>query len=247
LIEKVIVLENVKKSFKIYSENHDTIFDFIRNIHNKNNYEKLQVLDNISLSINKGEIIGIIGLNGSGKSTLLRIICKIITPDSGKIKVSGNIIPFLDLGAGFNPELNAIDNIVQYGLILGFSKKQITKRIEKILDFAELQKFRFTQLKKFSSGMLARIAFSTAIEVNPDILLIDEFLSVGDIHFQKKSFNAILEFKNKGKTIVAVSHSLEFIEKFCDRAIIMNKGKMVEIGNPSDIVSKYKKIAEKLD
>jgi len=247
LSEKAITFQNVKKTFKIYSENHDTIFDFIRNIHNKNAYSKLRVLDDISFSVDKGEIFGIVGLNGSGKTTLLRIICKIMEPDSGKVIVNGKVTPFLELGVGFNPEFNAQDNIIQYGLILGFSRKKISDRIKKILEFAELEKFKFTKLKNFSSGMLVRLAFSTAIEVNPDILIIDEFLSVGDIHFQKKSFNALMDFRSKGKTIVAVSHSLEFIEKYCQRALIMHEGKIIEMGNPSDIVSKYKKIAENLD
>ena len=131
LSEKAITLQNVKKTFKIYSENHDTIFDFIRNIHNKNAYSKLRVLGDISFSVDKGEIIGIIGLNGSGKTTLLRIICKIMEPDSGQVTVNGKVTPFLELGVGFNPEFNAQDNIIQYGLILGFSRKKISDRIKK--------------------------------------------------------------------------------------------------------------------
>lgn len=241
---EIITLQNVKKSFKIYSENHDTIFDFIRNINNKNAYNELHVLDDISFTVDKGEILGIIGLNGSGKTTLLRIICRIFEPDSGQVVINGKVTPFLELGVGFNPELNAQDNVVQYGLILGFSRKQITDRIHKILEFAELEKFKFTKLKNFSSGMLARLAFSTAIEVNPDILLVDEFLSVGDINFQKKSFNALIDFKKRGKTIVAVSHSLDFIEKYCDRAMILDQGKIIKIGKSDEVIQKYKEMTK---
>ena len=244
--EKSIIAEHISKSFKIYSERRDTLFEIIKNINKKNNFQKLQVLNDISFSLYKGKMLGIIGFNGTGKSTLLRIICRILEPDEGKMTVTGKITPLLELGTGMNPELISDDNIVQYGAILGFSRKQMEQKIDNIMDFAELEKFRYTKLKHFSSGMLARLAFSTAMEVNPDILLLDEILSVGDIHFQKKSFDALMSFKKRGKTIVVVSHSLDFIENFCDEAMILNDGVIAEFGSPEKIVSEYKKMAEKI-
>jgi len=245
--EKSIIVEHISKSFKIYPERRDSLFELIKNINKKSNFQKLQVLNDISFSLDKGRMFGVIGFNGSGKSTLLRIICRILEPDEGKITVNGKITPLLELGTGMNPELISDDNIVQYGTILGFSRKQMEQKIEKILAFAELEKFRYTKLKHYSSGMLTRLAFAAAMEVNPDILLLDEVLSVGDIHFQKKSFDALMSFKKRGKTIVVVSHSLDFIENFCDKAMILDNGVITELGDPSTVVSKYKEMAEKIN
>jgi len=245
--EKSIIVEHISKSFKIYPERRDSLFELIKNINKKSNFQKLQVLNDISFSLDKGKMFGVIGFNGSGKSTLLRIICRILEPDEGKITVNGKITPLLELGTGMNPELISDDNIVQYGAILGFSRKQMEQKIENILAFAELEKFRYTKFKHYSSGMLTRLAFSTAMEVNPDILLLDEVLSVGDIHFQKKSFDALMSFKKRGKTIVVVSHSLDFIENFCDEAMILDNGVITELGDPSTVVSKYKEMAEKIN
>ena len=181
--------KNISKNFTIYHDRASTMFEYLNSfLFRKKQTEKLDVLQNISFEVKKGEMLGIIGFNGSGKTTLLKIIANIIKPNSGKITVSGKVIPFLELGTGFNGELTAKENIVLYGLLLGFSKKEIKKKVQEIIKFAELEKFLDTKLKNFSSGMYARLAFSTAIQVDPDILLVDEVLSVGDISFQEKSF-----------------------------------------------------------
>ena len=238
--ENAIELKSVSKKFLIHHERKNSIFEYLTSFFNRNNTrEELHVLKDISFSMKKGETIGILGLNGSGKTTLLKIISKIYTADTGVVSVDGQVIPLLELGTGFNPELTARDNIIIYGTILGFSKNEIIKKINNIISFAELEKFLDTKLKNFSSGMSARLAFSTAIEVNPDILLIDEVLSVGDIKFQEKSFQAIMKFKEMGKTMVVVSHSTELIMKVCDRVIWIENGVIREEGVPSVVVSKY--------
>ena len=224
-----IILKNITKTFSV------------KIIENKGN-KKLIALENVSFNIPKGEMVGIIGKNGSGKTTLLKILAKIITPDEGSVNVEGKVTPFLELGTGFNGELTARDNIILYGVILGFNKKEIEKKIDDIAKFAELEKFIDTKLKNFSSGMNARLAYSTAIQVNPDILLVDEVLAVGDAPFQKKSFESFLSFKKSGKTIVYVSHSLDHIKNLCDKALILHKGNMITFGNPEDVINNYKQI-----
>jgi lipopolysaccharide transport system ATP-binding protein len=242
LSENAIEVKNISKTFKIYHEKHDSVFEaFTAPLRKKRSFEQIKVLDNVSFSVKKGEMLGIIGLNGSGKTTLLRLISKIYQPDSGQIIVNGKIIPFLELGVGFQPELTAYDNIILYGVILGMSKKQIKEKADDIIKFAELEKFLDTKLKNFSSGMYARLAFSTAIQVDPDILLVDEILSVGDLPFQKKSFETFLSFKERGKSIVFVSHNLESVKTLCDNAIFINKGKIQASGNPELVIQEYKK------
>lgn len=239
-----IVVKNVSKSYKIYHEKRNTLFEYFTSFFSKkNSIEKLDVLKDISFNVKKGEMLGLLGFNGSGKTTLLKIIAKIYAPDSGEVLTSGRITPFLELGTGFNGELTARDNIIIYGVILGFSKKEISQKIEEIARFAEVERFIDTKLKNFSAGMNARLAFSTALQVNPDIMLVDEVLSVGDINFQQKSFEAFMDFKRKGKTIVFVSHSPEQIEKLCDRAIWIHEGKIQSQGNPSEVIKEYKKHA----
>jgi ABC-type polysaccharide/polyol phosphate transport system ATPase subunit len=239
-----IELTNVSKHFFINHENNNTIYELFLSIFDKKSkVEKLSVLKNVSFSVKKGEMLGILGFNGSGKTTLLKMIANIMMPDTGEVYTNGRITPFLELGTGFNGELTARDNIIQYGVILGFSKKEIEKKIEKIIEFAELEKFLDTKLKNFSAGMYTRLAFSTAIEVNPDILLIDEVLSVGDVRFQEKSFNAIMKFKKENKTIIFVSHSIDDIKKYCDRALWIDNGSVRSYGDPTTVVDEYEKFA----
>lgn len=209
----------------------------------KNTYENLAVLKDVSFSVKKGEMLGIIGFNGSGKTTLLKIIAKIYTPDHGEIITNGKLTPFLELGTGFSGELTARDNIIIYGVILGFTKKKIKEKIDEISKFAEIERFLDTKLKNFSSGMNARLAFSTAIQVNPDIILVDEVLSVGDISFQEKSFNTFMEYKKQGKTIVFVSHNIEQIQQFCDKAIWLHEGVIQSYDRSDIVVEKYKQFA----
>lgn len=232
-------LRNVSKCFFIDHEKTKTVYEYILSMTRRNKKEKLSILKNISFTVKKGEMLGVVGLNGSGKTTLLKIIAAILNPDSGEIYRNGSVIPLMELGIGFNGELTAKDNIIQYGVILGFTNKEIKSKINQIIKFAELEKFLDTKLKNFSSGMYARLAFSTAIEIDPDILLIDEVLSVGDITFQEKSFNAIMEFKKRGKTIVFVSHALNQIKEHCDKALWIHDGILQSFGDPNKVVNEY--------
>lgn len=235
-----ISIQNVNKKFRIYHERRNSVYESLVGFFSKRKYyEEITVLDNISIDIMKGEMFGIIGRNGTGKTTLLRLISGIYKPDSGRITVDGSLIPFLGLGAGFNVELTARDNVMIYGKLLGFSKKEIEGRIEEIVKFAELDKFIDTKLKNFSSGMYARLGFATAVQVDPDIILMDEILSVGDIGFQKKSHDTFMSFRKKSKTIVLVTHDLKVLLDNCTRAMFINNGKIVAVGEPQSVVDKY--------
>ena len=241
--EYAIKVENISKSFKIYHENRDSVYESILGIFSrKKYYETLNVLNNISFQVNKGEMFGIIGKNGTGKTTILRIISNIFKPDSGSVQVNGKLVPLLSLGIGFQQDLTARENIMQYGIILGLKKDVLKKKINKILQFAELEKFTDTKIKKFSSGMYIRLAFATAMQVDPDIIIIDEALAAGDLSFQKKALAAVLSFKERGKTIISVSHDVNVIKQFCDRAMLLNDSKIVAIGNPEEVVDKYMEI-----
>ena len=226
--------------FNLYHEKRDSIFEAATSFfQKKRHYETLQVLDDVSFNVKKGEIFGIIGVNGCGKTTLLRIISKIYTPDSGSADVKGTIIPILALGLGFHPELTAITNIYQSSILLGFPKEEITKRVDDIIKFAELEKFADTKIKNFSNGMLMRLAFATSVLVDPDILIVDEVLAVGDIRFQKKCAETILSFKKRGKAIIFVSHNMNTIQEYADRAMFLNNGKAEKIGSPADAIAAY--------
>jgi len=198
------------------------------------------VLDNINLEIKQGEMVGVIGRNGSGKTTLLRIISGVLEPKEGKVIVKGRLTPFLALGSGFNPELDAKENIILYGILLGASKNKILGEIDNILEFAELEDYIDVKLKRFSSGMFMRLAFSVAVSLNPDILMIDEVLAVGDASFQQKSFQKLLSFKKENKTIILVTHDLDQVERLCSKAIFLKDGKIAASGQPKLVVEKYK-------
>jgi len=236
----IITVSNLSKKFQILHEKNDSIYEIIGSVfHKKNSYEDLQVLNNISFTVKTGETFGIIGNNGCGKTTLLRLISRIYKPDQGNIAVNGTLVPFLGLGTGFEIDLTARTNIIQYGIFLGMSKKEIHDKIDDILAFAELEKFGDTKLKHFSSGMYARLAFSTAIQVNPDILIIDEILQVGDISFQQKCFDVISSFKRRGKAVIFVTHDMSQILQNCDRAMWINDGKIAKIDEPAPVVKAY--------
>lgn len=239
--DDAIKVTAVSKVFRIPHERRRSIYDNIAGLIRGNSfsYESMWALRNVDFSIKRGETVGVIGENGSGKSTLLKIIAGVLTPDSGTVTVKGKIAPFLELGVGFHPELSATDNVYLYGSIMGLSREQVTSKMEAIFEFAELQKFRNAKLKNFSSGMYARLAFSTAISTDPDILLIDEALSVGDEAFQKKCFDKINEFKRKGKTILFVSHGMGIVSQICERAILLDHGSMVSIGPTEKVVTAY--------
>lgn len=242
--ENSIEVRNVTKSFKIFHEKRNSLYEYLVSfLDKKRTFEELTVLQNVSFSVKKGEMLGIIGFNGSGKTTLLKIIGRIYSPDQGAVITKGKVTPFLELGTGFNGELTARDNIIIYGVILGFTKKEIEQKIDDIAKFAEIEKFVDTKLKNFSSGMNARLAFSTAMQVNADIMLVDEVLAVGDISFQEKSFNAFMEFKRKGKTIVFVSHAIDQIQRLCDKVIWIHDGIICGYGDPVHVVEEYKQFA----
>ncbi|HIK05802.1 MAG TPA: ABC transporter ATP-binding protein [Trichormus sp. M33_DOE_039] len=200
---------------------------------------KKLVLDQINLVIEKGEKIGIIGANGSGKSTLLKIICGILQPTSGKVRVFGQIAPLIELGGGFDPEISVMDNIMLYGVLLGFSRNEMKQRAYAILEFAELQDYQLVPVKGLSSGMVARLGFAIATEVKPDILILDEVLSVGDENFKNKSQQRIENFWNIDATVLVVSHDLNFIKQSCKKVIWMEKGAIRFVGDGDEAIKLY--------
>jgi len=236
----IIILENVQKVFKIQDQTSNTIFETYINFKNRRLAKNFLALNKINLDIKKGEMIGIIGRNGSGKSTLLKIIAGVLEPTSGKIIINGKITPLLALGSGFNGELSAKENIIFYGMLLGAKKNYILKKINEIIQFAELENYLDVKIKHFSSGMHLRLAFSVAVFLDPDTILIDEVLSVGDESFQKKSFDKLMSFKESGKTIILVTHALDLVENLCDRAAYLDKGKIIEIGDSKQVVKVYR-------
>lgn len=236
-----IKVENVSKVYKLYNTPIDRLKETI-NPFKKSYHKDFYALKNINFDVRKGETIGIIGKNGSGKSTILKIITGVLTPNEGKVIVNGIISALLELGAGFNPEYTGIENIYLAATIMGYSKEQIDKKLQEIIDFADIGEFIYQPVKTYSSGMFVRLAFAVSINVNPDILIIDEALSVGDIFFQAKCYKKFDEFKKSGKTIIFVTHDLGSIIKYCDRCIVLNDGKLISEGKPSEMVDIYKKI-----
>lgn len=242
-----IVVEHLRKKFRIPHERKYTVFDNLMGIIKMKNYthNEFLALDDVSFTVPHGETFGIIGPNGCGKSTLLKILAGILYSDKGSVYVEGKIAAFIELGVGFHPDLTAKENIYLYGAILGLRKREIRDKIEEILAFSELKKFQNMRLKNFSSGMVVRLAFSTAVQTNPDIMLVDEVLSVGDEYFQKKCEEKINELKEKGKTIIFVSHSLESVEELCSRCLLLNNGRIVQIGETPDVIETYHEMTKK--
>jgi len=235
----VIKIKNISKKFNIPTEKTNTFRSYFLNPFHRSKTKTFRALKSISLNIKKGEFIGIIGDNGSGKSTLLKIIAGIYTPDKGEIIVNGKIVPFLELGVGFNPELSGRENIFLNGTILGMKRKFLEKKFNDIIEFAGLEKFMDLPLKNYSSGMQVRLAFSIAIQTKADIYLLDEILSVGDASFQEKCLDKVNELKSKGATIIFVSHSLETIKSFCSKVIWLDDGKIKSVGSADKVVSDY--------
>lgn len=234
-----IVIRSVRKEFVIPHERRTTLFENLLGVLRPATYEKFVALKDISLVIKKGESIGIIGDNGSGKSTLLKIIAQILRPTSGSIEVHGRITPFLELGVGFQPDLTARENIEVYSTIMGLSSKEIAANMDSVLEFAGLTKFKDTKLKNFSSGMYVRLAFATAIQTKPEILLVDEVLAVGDMDFQQKCLDIFQKYKEDGITLIFVSHDLNSVRKFCDKALLLKNGEQVVYGNTNDVIDNY--------
>lgn len=234
-----IIVDNVYKTFNVYLDKANTIKEKLLFLFSRNRKEKREVLKGINLTINKGEVVALIGTNGSGKSTLLKLMTKIIYPNQGKIVTNGKLTSLLELGAGFHPDFSGRENIYFNASIFGLTKKEIDDRLEDIIEFSELRPFIDNPVRTYSSGMYMRLAFAVAINVDADILLIDEILSVGDEHFQNKCFNKMLELKEKGKTMVFVTHSMQSVKKLCDRAVWLCNGEIKMDGNTEKVVEEY--------
>ena len=236
-----IEVKNLTKSYKLYDKPMDRLKDSL-GLAKKRKFKEHLALNNVNLSVKKGETVGIIGTNGSGKSTILKIITGVLTPTSGEVNVDGHISALLELGAGFNMEYNGIDNIYLNGMMIGFSEDEITKRLDSILEFADIGDYVYQPVKTYSSGMFVRLAFAVAINIDPEILIVDEALSVGDVFFQAKCYHKFEEFKNQGKTILFVSHDLSSISKYCDRAVLLNQGVLLGEGTPKEMIDIYKQV-----
>ncbi len=239
-----IEIKNINKSYRLYHEKNRTLKGAILS-GRRDSFEEFVALKDISFKVQQGETIGIIGENGSGKSTLLKLIARIIRPGKGNINVKGRVSALLELGTGFHPDLTGRDNIFLNGSILGLSNKEIADKYDEIVRFSELEHFIDTPLKNYSSGMFMRLGFAIAINVDPDILLIDEVLAVGDISFQAKCFEKINEFKRRGKTIVLVSHDLDAINSICDRAILLDNGEILSDDKSVKTIQVYRTLLEK--
>ena len=203
------------------------------------NHNVIRALDNVSFAVNKGETLGVIGPNGAGKSTILKLISKVTIPDSGQVTATGRIGALIELGAGLHPELTGRENIFLYGAILGMKKQEVESKFDEIVGFAEIGDFLDMPIKRYSSGMYARLGFAVAVNMDPDILLIDEVLAVGDESFQKKCFQKMKAVKNTGTTIVFVSHNLDWIKLICDRVILLHHGRIAADGSPRQVISTY--------
>ena len=238
--ENAIEVIDVTKSFKIYYDKASTLKEKVF-FWKRNQSEVFTALKDINLTIKKGETVGLVGVNGSGKSTLLKLMTKIIYPNKGKVVTHGKLTSLLELGAGFHQDFTGRENIYFNAAIFGLTKQEIDKRIDTIISFSELGEFIDNPVRTYSSGMYMRLAFSIAINVDADILLIDEILAVGDQHFQDKCFQKLEELKNSDKTIVIVSHSLDQIEKLCTRAIWINEGALAMDGKPHNVIEEYLK------
>lgn len=241
-MDNVISVKDLSKVYRLYDKPIDRLKESL-NIFHKSYHKEYYALNNLSFDIKRGETVGIIGINGAGKSTLLKIITGVLTPTGGNIEVKGKISALLELGAGFNMEYTGIENIYLNGTMMGFSKEEVDKKLDDILDFADIGDFVNQPVKTYSSGMFVRLAFAVAINVEPDILVIDEALSVGDVFFQQKCYKKIKELAGKS-TVLIVSHDLNAMTKFCERIIVMSAGQKVFDGEPNEAVAKYFKLKQ---
>ena len=238
--DTVVKITNLVKEYKMYARKKDRLLEAV--LPGYTRHSVFRAMDDLSLEIKKGEVLGILGKNGAGKSTLLKMITGVVVPTSGTIEVDGKISSLLELGAAFNPELTGIENIYQHGQVMGLTNEQIEEKKQEIIDFADIGDHLYQPVKTYSSGMFARLAFACAINVEPDILIVDEVLSVGDIAFQLKCFKKFEQFKEAGKTIIFVTHNIADVLKNCNRAIIIENGKKTFDGDVKTGVDRYKKI-----
>ena len=239
-MDTVIEIKNITKIYNLYNKPSDRLKEAL--FSRKSRHTEFAALNDVSFDVCKGEILGIIGKNGRGKSTILKIITNVLTPTSGECIVKGKIAALLELGAGFNMEYTGIENIYLNGQMIGFSKEEMDKKLQDIIDFADIGEHIFQPVKTYSSGMFARLAFSVAISVDPDILIVDEALSVGDVFFQNKCYRRFEEFRDKGKTILFVTHDMGSVIRYCNRCVLLNAGKKVGEGKPQEMVDLYKRI-----
>lgn len=236
-----ICVDHVSKMYKLYNKPSDRLKESL-GLTRKKNYQERYALNDVSFEVKRGETVGIIGTNGSGKSTILKIITGVLSPTRGKAAVEGRISALLELGAGFNMEYTGVENIYLNGTMMGFSEEEINARLDDILAFADIGDYVHQPVKTYSSGMFVRLAFAVAINIDPEILIVDEALSVGDVFFQAKCYRKFEEFKKEGRTILFVSHDLGSITKYCDRAILLNQGDKIFEGTPKEAVDIYKKV-----
>lgn len=240
--EIAIQVSNVEKVYKLYDKQSYRLREALGLSRKKNLHHDHFALHGIDMTIHQGECVGVIGTNGSGKSTILKIITGVLNPTSGSVTVNGRISALLELGAGFNPEYNGIENIYLNGTMIGFSEEEIDEKLQDILDFADIGEYVYQPVKTYSSGMFVRLAFAVSININPEILIVDEALSVGDVFFQAKCYHKFEEFKKMGKTILFVSHDLSSISKYCDRVVLLNKGTKLGEGTPKEMIDTYKRV-----
>jgi ABC-2 type transport system ATP-binding protein len=234
-----VLVDQVTKRFHIPRERRHTLKERVLHPMASSGHDDFQALDDVSFSVQRGEFFGIVGRNGSGKSTLLKCLAGIYRIDSGEIWMEGQVSPFIELGVGFNPDLAARDNVVMNGIMLGLTPKEARERYRRVIEFAELEEFEDLKLKNYSSGMHVRLAFSVMIQVDADVLLVDEILAVGDAAFQQKCFDEFFRMRDEGKTVVFVTHDMAAVERFCHRALLLERGKIVDIGEPKQVAERY--------
>jgi homopolymeric O-antigen transport system ATP-binding protein len=237
----VVSVEGVTQRFRVIHERPDTLREFFSTLFRRRViYHDFFAVNNLSLDVRSGQMVGLIGRNGSGKSTLLKIIAGVYKPTSGRIHVEGSLAPLIELGAGFHGELTGRENILINGLLMGYSKAEMLRRQDSIIDFAEIGEFIDSPVKQYSTGMQMRLAFAVATEVDPDVLIIDEILAVGDASFKEKCFTRIRRFRESGKTILFVSHDMQQIVTQCDRAVLLEHGAIVASGDPKEVTEAYR-------
>ncbi|MCI8465136.1 MAG: ABC transporter ATP-binding protein [Lachnospiraceae bacterium] len=239
--ETAIGVDNVSKMYKLYEKPGDRLKEAL-GLTREKRYVEHYALNGVSFEVKKGETVGLIGTNGSGKSTMLKVITGILNPTGGSVEIEGRISALLELGAGFNMEYSGLENVYLNGTMIGFKREEIDARLEEILKFADIGDFVYQPVKTYSSGMFVRLAFAVAINIDPEILIVDEALSVGDVFFQAKCYKKFEEFKEQGKTILFVSHDLGSVSKYCDRVILLNKGEKVMEGEPKPVIDTYKRL-----
>jgi lipopolysaccharide transport system ATP-binding protein len=237
-----IVCDHISKRFRIPLDRSTTLKYRVTHLRSASRYHDFHALEDISFEVPEGEFLGIIGHNGSGKSTLLKILSRIYAPDGGSVSITGNVSPFLELGVGFNPELTARENVYLNGAVLGLTHSELDGRIDSIIAFAELENFADQKLKNYSSGMQVRLAFSVAIQADAQILLMDEVLAVGDARFQEKCFDVFARYKREGKTVVLVTHDVGSVNLYCDRALLLDHGKLHADGPASEVTALYRRM-----